>query len=57
MSDPEKKRQQTAKRQQSLRDRREAQGLKQCVVYAKPEHHKAIKAYAESLLKAQQDPQ
>lgn len=37
------------KRHQKLKERREAAGLKRCEVWAKPEHHPAIKAFAKTL--------
>ena len=41
-----------AERQEKLRNGREAAGLTRCEVWAKPEHHAHIKAYAKAL----QDP-
>lgn len=41
-----------ADRQDKLRKGRESTGLKRCEVWAKPEHHAQIRAYAKAL----QDP-
>lgn len=40
---------QVNKRHADLKQRREAAGLKRCEVWAKPEHHAAIKEFARSL--------
>lgn len=38
-----------SKRQAELKARRHADGLKRCEVWAKPEHHPAIKQFAKDL--------
>lgn len=40
---------QVNKRHSDLKQRREAAGLKRCEVWARPEHHVAIKEFAKSL--------
>lgn len=46
----------TAQRQQALRQRRQEQGMTEVRgIYAKPEHHAAIKAYAKRLARQDAD--